>query len=202
MQLMEFPWSTDLAIIATSRRDGWPIDTRHSQRKYIVTIRDPRDAALSSAHFVYAAADNPNQYILEAGCKENIAATAFYYYWQVERQGTVYPTLPVWYRDSVDQPFHQVVELLRFLGLRAPAAVISKVVKETSFEVMKAKEERHELPGPNNPGTEHAKVRKGHYGTFREEMSQEAIASCNADMKRVLPDIMQRRFGLLSAEEM
>jgi len=205
MHPVNYPWNADIAVLHKASelwREGKQVDVKSAQRKYVVTIRDPRDSAVSNAHYVSRLAD-PNEYIISKGCKEYITALALFYYWQVEVQGKVFPTLDIWYQEAVDNPFQQVERTLQHMGLRAPKELIQQTVEATTADAMREMEEHGELPGANSAGTLHAKTNKATYGTYTEELNTEALELCNSDMQRLLPQHMVKGFStpIRKAEE-
>eukprot|EP00192_Tetraselmis_astigmatica_P004497 CAMPEP_0117663544 /NCGR_PEP_ID=MMETSP0804-20121206/8675_1 /TAXON_ID=1074897 /ORGANISM="Tetraselmis astigmatica, Strain CCMP880" /LENGTH=462 /DNA_ID=CAMNT_0005470581 /DNA_START=1 /DNA_END=1389 /DNA_ORIENTATION=- len=202
LRVAKFPWHGDMGVMelmGKAFREGHTVDPSEAQRKYVVTLRDPRDSAISNVHYT-ARADDTNEYVMTSGCKDYITAFALFYYWQIEVQGQVYPTLPIWYRDAVDDPVGEVVKILKFTGLRATQEVVDQVVHETSADAMRKKEEEGGLVGANRDegkGAKGMKTRKATYNTFMEELNSTATEMCNTDMRRVLSDDILEEFGLM-----
>eukprot|EP00951_Prasinocladus_malaysianus_P015972 scaffold123661_cov43-Prasinocladus_malaysianus.AAC.1 len=57
-------------------------------------------------------------------------------------------------------------------------------------------EQMRSLPGRNHAGKEDAKVRKGGYGNFRDELSKETIDHCTASMQKMLPNNLLAMFDV------
>eukprot|EP00192_Tetraselmis_astigmatica_P012235 CAMPEP_0117669026 /NCGR_PEP_ID=MMETSP0804-20121206/11888_1 /TAXON_ID=1074897 /ORGANISM="Tetraselmis astigmatica, Strain CCMP880" /LENGTH=417 /DNA_ID=CAMNT_0005477007 /DNA_START=57 /DNA_END=1310 /DNA_ORIENTATION=+ len=193
-----FPRSTNRFLEETASKMGIQIaisSNSEPMRKYIYTVRDPRDAGVSLAHFSDLKL-SPDLMLSRFGCKSQVAAAAFFYYWQVERQGKVYPTMELMYRKAMDNPFETFEATLRHFGLRATREIVEKVIHATSFDTMKRLENRNLLPGINRPGSDRRKIRKGVYGGYKEELSPETIELCNQDMRRALPEHLLHAFGV------
>jgi len=198
MRVAEFPWSADMGLMklmSAALQRGYKIDPSTSQRKYVVTLRDPRDSASRHAHYLGSGQD-PNKYLMREGCKDYITSFALFYYWQVNVQGKVYPTLPVWYKHAVDKPAMDIERMLEFTGLRATRDIVNEVVLKTSTVAQREMDNvvRMKSQVETTDGILVPKIQ--HFETFVEELRPAAMQKCNEDMLRVLSTNLLRKVGL------
>jgi len=171
-----------------------------AKRKYIHVIRDPRDAALSWIHYHGVTSKTDIDKGVGKACNHYIAWTAFYYYWQMERYGEVYPSMELFYRKLMDDAKTEYIKVLEWFGVRASSETLMRVLKETDMGAMKRMEAQRLLPGRNRAGSSDCKVRQGGYGNFNDELSEATIAKCTGAMKVMLPENLLRMFDVLETD--
>mmetsp|Transcript_34831 Transcript_34831/g.90417 ORF Transcript_34831/g.90417 Transcript_34831/m.90417 type:complete len:584 (-) Transcript_34831:116-1867(-) len=168
-------------------------------KKYLLVMRDPRDAAVSLVH--YNTKFNPSDpAALQAAVRDQfphfVAWQSFWYYYQIWRVGRHWPTMLLSYRDMLNNPGRQYARMLDYLGLKASVDTLDAVIAETSFASMKNMEANKELPGRNHANSDRAKVRSGKAGEFMEELDAETVEYCKSVMLDLLPPELNAMFGV------
>jgi len=91
----------------------------------------------------------------------------------------------------MEDTYSQLVGVLAFLGLRAPAEALLQAVSESDLGAMRALEEQRLLPGKNVADHgQGAKVREGGVGHFLRDLDPAVAGMCTAAMRRMLPPDM------------
>jgi len=193
--------SPDTVFVKTHMRlgdaFGAPLITMECTAGAIYIVRDPRDVAISAAaHFgtdidgVIALMENP-----VAGTPEDdVNAPQYYGTWSshVESWTTHrHPALmAVRYEDMLEKPLPTFTKVSRFLGLPATKSRIEKAIRFSSFDVLKAQEQKTGFVERSRRAD--AFFRSGRAGQWRERLTPGQIDRIETAQAGVM-----RRFGYL-----
>ena len=161
---------------------GVPIDER-----YVLILRDPRAVVVSWAHYRGQLTKNDfasrrsSDYFVDMVPKV-AALTSLRYYWHAELIRRTSPSLILFYEDLISDTVNEYYRIAAFLGMNPDLNTMLQMVNASSSGSMRRQEQAHQLPGPNNPGRENAKVRSASLGGFRDEMSKEALQESTVAM--------------------
>ena len=163
------------------------------QVRYILVVRDPRDAAVSFSHWKHRRANDTQQTMRDAWIF--VPRTMQMFEWYANTISYFFPTLVVYYSELVNNLPTELARLQEFLGLPplSPADIAAMEVA-VSPDHMRELELQHALPGRNSQ--QRPKVRKAHPGTYREEMEPETAALFNQAMRKYLTAELLHRFPL------
>jgi len=167
--------------------------------RYVVSVRDPRDAVVSMHKFMEG-------WFLEPGA---VSADLFASWW-IDRDlgNNYYAHLLSWweqrdnpdvlmmsYEHMIDDPVLAIRRLARFCGIPLDDALLSLTLERSSLAFMLAHKDRFDdlmmreaserlcgIP----PGSESAKVNKGIVGSYRTALSEEMVASVDGRWTRVI----------------
>ena len=183
--------------------------------KYVVSLRDPRDAMVSLYRFLEGWFLEPGavaitefaQMRLANGGKEPGYWQHLISWWEQRDNPDV---LLLSYEHMTDEPELHVRKLAAFCGIALDDSLLALTLERSSFAYMlehkdrfddammrKLSEERCNLP----PGTDSAKVRKGGVGGHKTEMAAELAATLDAIWADVVaPKTGFRDYAALDAE--
>ncbi len=182
--------------------------------RYVVPVRDPRDAVVSMHTFMEG-------WFLEPGA---VSADLFASWWIDRDLGNNYwahllswweqrdnpDVLLMSYEHMSDDPVLAIRRLARFCGLPLDDALLSLTLERSSLEFMLAHKDRFDdlmmreaserlcgIP----PGSDSAKVHKGIVGAYRTILSEEMVASLDARWTTVItPATGLPNYAALDAE--
>ena len=162
------------------------------QVRFVLVVRDPRDAAVSYAHWmrIFDPAKDLQQTMREAWIF--VPRTMQMFEWYANTLSYFFPTLVVYYSELVNNLPTELARLQEFLGLPplSPADIAAMEVA-VSPDHMRELELQHALPGRNSQ--QRPKVRKARPETFREEMEPETVTIFNKAMRKYLtPELLNR----------
>ncbi len=193
--------SADTVFVKTHMRlgeaFGAPLITMECTAGAIYIVRDPRDVAISAAaHFgtdidgVIALMENP-----VAGTPEDdVNAPQYYGTWSAHVESwTMHKhraLIAVRYEDMLEKPLPTFTKVTRFLGLPAGRARIEKAIRFSSFDVLKAQEQKTGFVERSRRAD--AFFRTGRAGQWREQLTPEQITRIETAQATVM-----RRFGYL-----
>jgi hypothetical protein len=191
---------TGLRIIKTHLESEYvPYD---SQAKYVVVVRDPKDAFVSSYYFHKALSpfrglelslEEFMELFLENESPYDSWAThaASYWPWRA-RENVVYLSFEAMKRDTKSA----VIQIARLMGVTLTEDQIQKVLDKSSFQYMKAIDHKFTPNIPmfvkdkNNP----ALIRSGKSGNSRELLTPEQQATvdrfCRDELRRLGSDLV------------
>lgn len=193
--------SPDTVFVKTHMRlgeaFGTPLITMECTAGAIYIVRDPRDVAISAAaHFgtdidgVIALMENP-----VAGTPEDDVNAPQYYgtwsahveSWTVQKHRAL---MHVRYEDMLEKPLQTFTRVTRFLGVPAPKARIEKAIRFSSFDVLKAQEQKTGFVERSRRAD--AFFRSGRAGQWRDRLTPAQVARIETAQAAVM-----RRFGYL-----
>jgi len=176
----------------------WAIEDEADQlKKYILVVRDPRDATVSLMHYHHEGADNEKlQEDTRKYIKHYVTWLGFWYWYQTRYVSPLYPTMILVYRDVKEDPVREYSRVLDYMGLKASEELVKRVVDETDFENMRKMEYQRLLPGRNRAKGDNRKVRSGQAQGFYSELTPETIEYCNQVMRDLLPPELLARFDV------
>lgn len=193
--------SADTVFVKTHMRlgeaFGAPLITMECTAGAIYIVRDPRDVAISAAaHFgtdvdgVIALMENP-----VAGTPEDdVNAPQYYGTWSAHVESwTAHKhraLIAVRYEDMLEKPLPTFTKVTRFLGLPAGRARIEKAIRFSSFDVLKAQEQRTGFVERSRRAD--AFFRAGRAGQWREQLTPQQVTRIETAQAAVM-----RRFGYL-----
>ena len=102
------------------------------------------------------------------------------------------PRLVVRYEDMLASPMDTFMEVARFMGLNDDADAVSRAIRHSSFDELRAQEDEHgfqEAP----PGDDHF-FRKGRAGAWREVLSEAQVRQIIHDHRETM-----HRFGYVDS---
>ena len=160
--------------------EGTPLITMNHTAGAIYIVRNPLDVAVSYASHFGMPVD---QAIDELGNDGTGSVTSdrnarqYYGSWSLNVSSWTRNAVPalhiVRYEDMQDAPFETFGGVARFLGLDPPRARLERAVASSSFDTLKAQEEKHGFV----ERTEHTRFfREGRVGAWRTTLSADQVA--------------------------
>ena len=161
------------------------------QARYVVSLRDPRDAALSFYRFFEGWFFEPGTIEIEAFVRRMFIERGRYYehlesWWRHRDDDDV---LLLAYEDMLDQPSTTIERVAAFIGIEADSDLVVLAREQSSFAAMKANQSKYDdvlmrahservcaLP----PGSQSSKVSTGDVGRHRFHFSDEISAEFDA----------------------
>jgi hypothetical protein len=193
--------SADTVFVKTHMRlgeaFGAPLISMECTAGAIYIVRDPRDVAISAAaHFgtdidgVIALMENP-----VAGTPEDdVNAPQYYGTWSAHVESWTArkhrALMHVRYEDMLEKPLQTFTKVTRFLGVPAPKPRIEKAIRFSSFDVLKAQEQKTGFVERSRRAD--AFFRAGRAGQWRERLTPVQIERIETAQAEVM-----RRFGYL-----
>jgi hypothetical protein len=212
------PWietASDLGIELDAEQRGEPRifkshldhDNVPSGARYIVSVRDPRDALVSAYRFLEGWFFEPGSIDIEALGRSHFIEGRSYYthlasWWPHRHDPDV---LLVAYEHMKDDHEGAVRRVAEFIGAGTDAGRIAVACQESSLASMKTHQdkyddkmmrERSELVCDLPPGSATSKVRAGEVGAHRQELSDTFVDELDATWR----DTMTADWGIPSYE--
>jgi hypothetical protein len=156
---------------------------RPEYRRIIYLLRDGRDAMVSYFHYLNALNGGANfQEIVQSGHGETGKWQDHVIAYQANPHGA--QKIMVRYEDLRRDTATQLRRVVEFLGLERSEGDLSRVVQATSFERMRAKEQKTGWAGPWP--RDRFFVRRGVVGSFKDEMPPEVLATFIEEARETL----------------
>jgi hypothetical protein len=165
--------------------------------RYIVSVRDPRDALVSSYKFMEGWFFEPGSINIEAFAQANFIDSRRYYthlrsWWPRRLDDDV---LLLAYEKMKDNPERAVRRVARFIGIDADDALIATACSQSSYESMHVRRDKYDdllmrlrseqvcdIP----PGSESSKVRAGRVGDHRTELPDALLEALDAAWRETI----------------
>lgn len=157
---------------------------------HVLIVRDPRDCLVSGAHF-FAPRQHIDSYVSKNA--EAVVRRVAYRH-QLVSMIPDQNSFTMYYEDWMTRPLDITRHLLSFFGVFVDHDTLERIAESVSFDMMRAREKQHRLPGPNRPGAPNRKVRSGTVGGYRHQLQPATIERVTNIMKRVFPDVLLNRY--------
>mmetsp|Transcript_12358 Transcript_12358/g.40650 ORF Transcript_12358/g.40650 Transcript_12358/m.40650 type:complete len:405 (+) Transcript_12358:86-1300(+) len=182
---------------------GWisPISPKYKEDMYLLIVRDPRECAISYAHFLKI--ENAPYRLSDLHMFDITAWISFRWAWFMQRPDLAQNTFAVFY-DDLTKP-GQELKMDRALmdTVIMPAnrnfplvddAALRRARANSTPEAMRKAEEDHSLPGYNKPGLSTSKVRNAQSGKWMEEMHEDVAALSVNLLSCLLPPFLANKY--------
>jgi len=166
---------------------------RYRRGKVIFLVRDPRDVVVSHFHQVTKRARNPFVFnsVTDFIKDEILGFNRIIQYYNLWYSNRSIPNdfLLIKYEDLLENGVEELQKINDYLSLNISVSNIEKVYENSSASKMRKKELANQLDGFRDFGKDknQLKVRNAKIGGYINELSDEDIAYCNAQMKELNP---------------
>jgi hypothetical protein len=178
------------ALVNTSA--GEPLLPLHLTQGAVYLVRDPRDVAISYAHYIDSTIDTTievmrNPEALIAAKPGTIAPllSQRLLTWSDHVESWLsanVPLLLIRYEDMLQQPEETLVKVASFLNWNAEPAVVAAAVEATRFNRLQSEEEEHGYEF----GASRRFFRSGRSGGWREALSTDQVRRIEQDHGRMM----------------
>ena len=169
----------------------FPDRIRYRRSKVIFLVRDPRDVVVSHYHQVTKRSINPFVFssISEFVQNELFGFKRIIHFYNLWYRSSEVPVdfLLVKYEDLVNNGENELYRIFGYLGLDINKKIISSVYCNSSASKMRRDEINNKLENFRDFGKEmnQLKVRNAKIGGYKDELSEEDINYCNAEMENL-----------------
>ena len=166
---------------------------RYRRGKVIFLVRDPRDVVVSHFHQVTKRARNPFVFnsVTDFIKDEILGFNRIIQYYNLWHSNRSIPKdfILIKYEDLLENGVEELQKINDYLSLNISVSNIEKVYENSSASKMRKKELANQLDGFRDFGKDknQLKVRNAKIGGYINELSDEDIAYCNAQMKELNP---------------
>ena len=166
---------------------------RYRRGKVIFLVRDPRDVVVSHFYQVTKRARNPFVFnsVTDFIKDEILGFNRIIQYYNLWYSNRSIPKdfLLIKYENLLENGVEELQKINNYLSLNISVSNIEKVYENSSASKMRKKELANQLDGFRDFGKDknQLKVRNAKIGGYINELSDEDIAYCNAQMKELNP---------------